>query len=259
MKNYQTTKLKSSIKYGDQFQLGEHVLLNGDATDADLMNKFLKGRKINSIISDIPYGISVVESKLELNLKLGCSKIIANDQLQSESEYCEFNKKWLNIIKPYLEKKNSVYIFNSDKMIFSLRQAMVESGYKFCQLLIWIKNTSVIGRLDYLPAHELIAYGWYGTHQFHKSKDKSVLYCPKPSKSKLHPTMKPVALLRRLILNSTNIGDTVLDCFAGSGSIIIAAEQTKRKCLLVELDSDYCQTIIDRWKRFTSKKAKKIN
>jgi len=254
-----TKKQLNLIKYGQIFKLGNHLLCHGDATDSELVNKFLKDQKIKSVISDIPYGISYVESKSEFKQKLGCPKIIANDQEQSEEEYKEFNKKWLLAMRPSLEKKNSVYIFNSDRMIFALRQAMVESGYKFSQLLIWIKNASVVGRLDYLPQHELIAYGWHGTHEFRKSKDKSVLFCPKPSKSKLHPTMKPVSLLRRLILNSTSIGDIVYDCFGGSGSLIIAAEQTRRKCLMIELDFDYCQTIIDRFERLTGIKAVKIN
>lgn len=254
-----TKKLKKSIKYGDTFQIGNHALCCGDATDTKLVNQFLKGQKIKSVITDIPYGVSYVESKAGFKQKLACPKVIANDQQQTEQEYVEFTKKWLENVKPLLAKKNSVYIFNSDRMIFALRQAMVESGYKFCQLLIWLKNASVVGRLDYLPQHELIAYGWFGTHEFKKSKDKSVLVCPKPSKSKLHPTMKPISLLRRLILNSTDIGDTVFDCFGGSGSLVCAAEQTKRKCLMIELDPQYCQTIIDRFKRLTGIEAEKIN
>jgi len=144
-------------------------------------------------------------------------------------------------------------------MLFALRDGMERAGVKFSQLLIWIKNHSVIGRKDYLPMHELIAYGWYGSHEFRKAKDKSLLFCPKPSKSPLHPTQKPVSLLRRLVLNSTSIGDTVIDCFSGSGSLGIAAEQTKRKSILIELDPEYCQTIIDRFAKVFGIKAKKIH
>ncbi|MDD2807497.1 MAG: site-specific DNA-methyltransferase [Patescibacteria group bacterium] len=259
MKNSPETSQPNLIKYGDRFALGSHSLLCGDATDVTLVEQFLTGQKINAVITDCPYGIAYVENKSDFKQQLGHTKIIANDQEQTEEEYKEFTKRWLLPVRPFLEKKNSVYIFNSDKMIFALRQAMIESGFKFCQLLIWIKNTSVVGRLDYLPQHELIAYGWYGTHEFKKSKDKSVLLCPKPTKSKLHPTMKPISLLRRLILNSTSIGDTVYDCFGGSGSLITAAEQTRRKCLMIELDPAYCQTIIDRFERLTRIKAVKLN
>jgi len=112
--------------------------------------------------------------------------------------------------------------------------------------------------MDYLPQHEFIAYGWFGTHEFHKSKDKSILFYPKPNKSKLHPTMKPVGLLRRLILNSTKVGDAVYDPFGGSGSTLIACEQTKRRCLTIEVDPKYCQTIIDRFNKLTGKEVKRL-
>jgi DNA modification methylase len=152
----------------------------------------------------------------------------------------------------------SFYIFNSDKMLFALRDGMKDSEVKFTQLLIWIKNNVVVGRMNYLPQHELIAYGWYGSHEFYKAKDKSIIYYPKPNKSPLHPTMKPVGLLRNLILNSSKIGDYVYDPFGGSGSTLIACEQTKRKCLMVELDPDYCQVIIDRFKKVSGVKAERI-
>jgi DNA modification methylase len=100
--------------------------------------------------------------------------------------------------------------------------------------------------------HELIATGWYGSHKFYKSKDKSVLFAPKPKKSSLHPTTKPVSLLRKVILNSTQINDIIYDPFAGSGSLLIACEQTKRKCLLVEIDLEYCQTIINTYNKLAS-------
>ena len=115
-----------------------------------------------------------------------------------------------------------------------------------------------MGRLDYLPQHELIAYGWAGTHEFRKAKDRSVLFHPKPTRSPLHPTMKPVGLLRRLVLNSSDVGGVVYDPFGGSGSVLIACEQTKRRCLTVELDPEYCRTIIARWERLTGGKAERI-
>ena len=142
-------------------------------------------------------------------------------------------------------------------MLFALRDGMQNAGFKFTQLLIWIKNHAVVGRMDYLPQHELIAYGWHGAHIFHKSKDKSILFHPKPNKSKLHPTMKPVSLLRQLILNSTKIGDVIYEPFGGSGSTLIACEQTKRNCLCIEIDPEYCQIIVDRYEKVTGIKVRK--
>ncbi len=143
-------------------------------------------------------------------------------------------------------------------MLFALKNGLDQADFKFSQLLIWVKNQPVIGRLDYLPQHELIAYGWFGTHKFYKAKDKSIIYCPKPSKSKFHPTTKPTSLIRRLVLNSTQTSDIVYDPFLGSGTTLLACEQTKRRCFGIELDPEYCQVIIKRWQHLTSGKATKI-
>lgn len=257
MKNSPTKKPKSSIKVGDIFQIGNHVLACGDALDPALVNRAIGQAKIKLLLVDVPYGVLYAEAKAGFS-KIQMNKKILNDDMTGEPEYAKFTKTWLTAVIPYLTRKNAVYIFNSDKMLFALRTGMEQAGLKFSQLIIWIKNHLVVGRKDYLPAHELIAYGWYGTHDFKKAKDRSVLFFPKPSSSPLHPTQKPIALLRRLILNSTNIGDVVYDCFAGSGSTGIACEQTKRSSILIELDSEYCQTIIDRFEKLFGLKAKLI-
>ena len=143
-------------------------------------------------------------------------------------------------------------------MVFALREGIINAGLKFGQLLIWVKTHSIIGRLDYSPQHELIAYCWYGAHEFMKSKDRSVIVYPKPNKSPFHPTTKPIGLIRRLILNSTNIGDVVFDGFLGSGTTLLGCEQTKRVCVGVEIDLEYCQTTIDRFQKLTGIKAIKL-
>jgi len=254
----QTPKQKKSIKYGDIFRIGNHLLACGDACDKELVNKVIGENKINLICCDPPYGIMAVESKDGFS-KLKVNKKILNDDIVSESQYAKFTEDWLTPIIPHLTSKNAAYIFNSDRMIFALREGMKQAGVNFSQLLIWVKNHSVIGRKDYLPQHELIAYGWHSTHKFAKSQDRSVIFYPKPSRSPLHPTQKPIGLLRRLILNSTNIDDIVYDCFAGSGSLGIAAEQIKRVSILIERDEDYCQTIIERFGQLFEIKAQKIN
>jgi len=104
-------------------------------------------------------------------------------------------------------------------------------------------------RKDYNPQHELIVYGWYGQHKFESRQGKTVIFNPRPQKSVLHPTMKPIPLLRKFILNSTKIGDTVYDPFGGSGSTMIGCEHTKRRCLMIEKDETYCQVIIDRFNK----------
>ena len=257
MKNSQDKKPKNSIKHGDIFQIGDHILTCGDARDKSLIDKALKNLKISVVITDVPYGVLYTESKAGFS-KVKVNKNILNDDITSEKEYAKFTSDWIIQLLPHLQKKNTFYIFNSDLMLFALRDGMLGAGLKFSQLLIWIKNHAVIGRKDYLPMHELIAVGWHGAHAFRKAKDKSILFYPKPNKSSLHPTQKPIGLLRRIILNSTEIGDVVYDCFGGSGSTMVACEQAKRKCVMVELDPDYCQTIINRFEKTFGIKAKQI-
>ena len=247
-------KSSNLIKSGSIIKLGDHRLLCGSSTDQAMISKLCKATEVNAIICDPPFGVAVTESKRDLQ-PLNKDKVILNDHLQSDIEYATFSKKWLSAIKPHLTRKNSVYIFNADKMVFALRQAMLAEGFKLSQLLIWVKTHSIIGRLDYLPQHELIVYGWHGVHEFKKAKDKSVLIYPKPNKSKMHPTTKPLALIRRLIMNSTDIGDVIFDGFLGSGTTLLACEQTKRVCYGCEIDLEYCEVIVKRWEKLTGKKA----
>lgn len=250
-------KLSNSIKLGDTFRLASHVLLCGDSRNKEAVAKLIGNHKIKAVITDPPYGVAVTESKEKFQA-LSKNKPILNDHLQSDEEYQVFSREWIEVITPYLELKNSFYIFNSDKMVFALREGMLNAGIKLAQLLVWVKTQAVIGRMDYAPQHELIAYGWFGVHEFLKSKDKSVLVCPKPNKSNMHPSTKPLDLIRRLILNSTRINDIVFDGFLGSGTTLLACEQTKRICIGVEMDTEYCQTIIDRFEKLTGIKAEKL-
>jgi len=250
-------KLKNSIKYGDSFRLGNHLLLCADSRNKDMIAKLVGKYKIKAVINDVPYGVALTESKQNFQALLK-NKAIENDHLQTDEEYTKFTRDWIEAIKPHLERKNSFYIFNSDKMIFALRDGMLQAGLKFAQLLIWVKTQAVIGRMDYAPQHELIAYGWSGTHDFVKSKDKSVLVCPKPSKSPFHPSTKPLDLIRRLILNSTRIGDVVFDGFLGAGTTLLSCEQTKRICIGVEIDPEYCVTTISRFTKLTGLTAEKL-
>ncbi|MCE9585612.1 site-specific DNA-methyltransferase [Candidatus Nomurabacteria bacterium] len=251
------TQSQNSIKYGDTFRLGNHLLLCADSRNKDMVARLVANRKIKAVITDPPYGVNLTESKKALKPLLK-DKTIANDHLQSDAEYEAFSRDWIEAIRPHLERKNAFYIFNCDKMIFALRNGMLAAGMKFTQLLIWVKTHAVIGRMDYAPQHELIAYGWYGTHEFLKSKDKSVIVHPRPNRSPWHPSTKPIGLIRQLVLNSTRIGDVVFDGFLGSGTTLLACEQTKRICIGVEMDTEYCQTIIDRWEKLTKLKVEKI-
>ena len=165
------TKSSNLIKYGDIVKLGNHYLACGDSQDKELVNRIVGKLKIKAVICDPPYGIAVAESKRGFQA-LSKDKAIVNDHIQSDAEYRAFTRNWIEAIMPHLARKNIFYIFNSDRMIFALREGMLQAGVKFGQLLIWVKTHAVIGRMDYAPQHELIAYGWYGTHEFLKSKSQ---------------------------------------------------------------------------------------
>lgn len=248
---------KEDLKLWDVFQIWEHILIYWDSTKKEYLEKVLKNKKIKSIITDPPYGIDYVESKKWFYKSME-HKNIENDEIQTDEKYVDFTSKYLENVKEFLEDKNSYYIFNSDKMIFTLKDALEKEKFKFSQLLVWVKNGWVIWRLDYLPQHELIAYGWYKKHEFLRSKGKTIFHYPKTLKNTIHPTMKPVSLIRELILNSTHIGEYVYDPFLGSGTTMLASEQTKRKCIWVEFEKEYVIKIIERMEKLFSIKAHKL-
>lgn len=236
------------MKQGDIKQLGDHILICGSADDKELLKDI---PKIRMMLTDPPYGVGYVEGKFKKDGKsqISVDREIQNDQLQSEENYETFTRGWLRASKEHLESYNSAYIFNSDLMVRALRNAMEKEGWYYSQTLIWVKSQVVVGRKDYLPQHELIVYGWHGRHKMERSKGKSVMFHPKPSRSRIHPTMKPVGLLRKLILDATKIGDVVYDPFGGSGSTLVACEQTKRRCVMVEIDPFYCKKIVERYEK----------
>lgn len=233
------------MKLGDIVRVGSHVIGRGDARDADFVKRVIGDRKIKMVCCDVPYGVDLVASKSGFS-QIKVPKDILNDGFASDEDYARFTKQWLLAVIPHLERKNSVYIFNSDKMIVPLIGGMRDAGLYFSQILLWIKNTAVVGRKDYLPQFEIIAYGWMGTHEFKKAKDKSVLLYPRPNRSEYHPSQKPIPLIRRLILNATDIGDIVYDGFLGSGTTALSAENVKRSSVSIELDEEYCLTAIKR-------------
>jgi DNA modification methylase len=253
---------RKEAQLGDLWQLGDHRLVCGDAMDPEAVKKAMGGGSIRQILTDPPYGVAYVENKAHFKETIGANlsntTIIKGDQLQTHEQYAEFTKNWLKPAIEYLESYNTVYIFNSDVMMCALRRGMEMAGVYYSQMIIWIKNTIVVGRKDYLPGHEIIAYGWHGRHKMEKGKGKSVIFYPKPHRSALHPTMKPVGLLRKLIENSTKVGEWVYDPFGGSGSTLIACEQFKRKCAMIELAPEYVSTIIQRWELLSGREAIKI-
>ena len=252
--------MKTEIKQGDIYKLSNHIVACGSSLDSAFVSKVVGDRKMRCILVDPPYGVAYVEGKKDLS-KLGVDsdKAIIGDQLQSDDEYAVFTKTWLEAIIPHLESYNACYIFNGDMMFPALRAGMKQAGFYYSQMIVWVKNHVVLGRKDYLPQFELIAYGWKGRHKMERTKAKSIIFHPKPSKSKLHPTQKPVGLLRKLIPNSTKMGECIYDPFLGSGSTLIACEHLGRRCVGIDIDPEYVSTTIARWEKLTGIKAEKIN
>lgn len=152
----------------------------------------------------------------------------------------------------------SFYIWHADSEGLNFRLAIKNSGLTLKQNLIWVKNSLVIGRQDYQWRHEPCLYGWKegAAHNWYSDrKQTTILEFDRPTKSKEHPTMKPIALFAYQLGNSTQRGGLVLDLFGGSGTSIIASEQTGRKCYTMELDEHYCDVILTRWENLTGKKA----
>ncbi|HMP67234.1 MAG TPA: site-specific DNA-methyltransferase [Candidatus Paceibacterota bacterium] len=247
------------INKGDIFEIGNHVVGYGDSLDQEFVRKVVGKAKIKIILCDPPYGVAYVENKKNFaKLSSNTEKIIINDHIQTEAEYEEFTQKYLKPIIPHLEEYNACYIFNGDSMFPSLRVGMKKVGFHYGQMLIWLKNQPVMSRKDYLSMYELIAYGWFGKHKTERSKAKNVIYYPRPQKSRLHPTQKPIGLLRRIIPDNTKVGDVVYDPFLGSGSTALACEHLGRKCIGIEIDEKYFLTTIKRLEKLTKSVAIKI-
>ena len=251
---------KLPVKYGQIYTVGNHRIACGDSLDGEFVKSVVGENKIRAVLTDPPYGVAYVENKKGV-AKLGAkdAEVIKGDHLQSEDEYVQFSKAWLEALIPHLDDYNTFHIFNSSTQFLALRTAMQQCDIYFSQMLVWIKNQPVMSRKDYLPQHELIAYGWDGKHKFERSQGKDLIFHPRPSKSKLHPTQKPIGLLRKLIPNVTKIDDYIYDGFLGSGSTAIACQHLGRRCVGIEQDPAYVETCLKRLEKLTKEPRKLRN
>ena len=237
---------------GDVWFLGDHRLLCGDATQIDSVEKVLAGDLADMVWTDPPYNVNygaTIEGKSR-----GKKRRIANDNLGDGFEQF-LRDACANILSV---TKGAVYICMSSSELHTLRNAFTSAGGHWSTFIIWAKNTFTLGRSDYQRQYEPILYGWReGTdHYWCGARDQGdVWFVNKPVANDLHPTMKPVELIERAILNSSKSRDTVLDPFAGSGSTLIACEKTGRQARLIELDPKYCDVIIRRFEEFSGKRA----
>jgi site-specific DNA-methyltransferase (adenine-specific) len=237
---------------GDIWILGNNKLLCGDSTDQIAIQGFFGEVQADLYLTDPPYNVDYV-GKTKDALK------IQNDK-QTDDKFIQFLSDAFIAADNHLKMGASFYIWHSDSEGLNFRLACINAKWKLRQTLIWEKNSMVMGRQDYQWQHEPCLYGWKegSSHSWYSDrKQTTIIKHDRPTKSKLHPTMKPVSLMEYLINNSTKQGDIVFDSFCGSGSTLIACEKLQRSCYGVELDPKYCDVIVKRWEQWTGQKATK--
>jgi DNA modification methylase len=271
---------------GDLWRLGEHRLLCGDASQAEEVDRLRAGAAIHLVHTDPPYNVQV-EPRSNNAQAAGLSsfatatpkreRLRAADQARpttkklrakdrpltndfvSEQAFQQLLHAWFGNLARVLEPGRAFYIWGGYANCSSYPPVLKTVGLYFSQAIIWNKLHPVLTRKDYMGAHEWCFYGWRegAAHQFFGPSNATDLWEVK----KIHPpamihlTEKPVALALRAVQYSSRAGESVLDLFGGSGSTLIAAEQTGRRALLMEIDALYCDVIVQRWEQFTGKKA----
>ena len=250
---------------GDLYELNGHRILCGDCTDEETVSRLMDGEKADMVFTDPPYGVEYSKKNAMLNSLDGGNRIekeIEDDSLGGELK--EMLKIAFTLIESSLKDTASFYVCSAqggDMMMMMMIDCMTEGGLSYRHMLVWVKNNHVLGRCDYNYKHEPILYGWKKSHKFYGNGEHktSVWAIDKPHKSKLHPTMKPVKLIVNAILNSTDGNSIVIDTFLGSGSTLIACEQTNRICYGLEIDPQYIDVIVQRWVNFTGIETIKKN
>lgn len=237
-------------KLGDIWILGNHRLMCGDSTHKDDIMRLMNNQDADMLLTDPPYNVDYVGKTAEA-LK------IKNDNMD-DNQFYEFLRKVFENMYIVTKEGASIYVFHADTEGINFRKAFKDAGFKLAECLIWKKDCFVMGRQDYQWQHEPVLYGWKEgkAHYFINDRTQStILEFDRPKQSTLHPTMKPIDLIAKLIKNSSRENDIILDLFGGSGSTIIAAEQLNRCCYTMELDPKYCDVIVKRWETLTNKEA----
>lgn len=226
-------------KSGDLWLLGNHRLLCGDSTKAETYEMLMNGKKANLVVTDPPYNVNYQ----------GTAGKIKNDNLENDKFY-QFLFDAFTCMEKAMADDASIYVFHADTEGLNFRKAFADAGFYLSGTCIWKKQSLVLGRSPYQWQHEPCLFGWKknGKHQWYSDRKQTTIWeFDKPKKNGDHPTMKPVPLIAYPIKNSSMSNCIVLDPFGGSGSTLIACEQTNRICHTIELDEKYCDVIIKRY------------
>ena len=228
------------VERGDIWTVGRHRLLCGDATSAEDVAALMDGKKANLIVTDPPYNVA---------FKSGSGLSIQNDSMENGEFYTFLYNSFQNMAE-HLEKGGAAYVFHADTEGLNFRKAFVDAGFHLAGVCIWVKNSLVLGRSDYQWQHEPVLYGFLknGKHPWYSDRKQTTIWnYDKPKRNKNHPTSKPLDLLGYPICNSSQENAIVLDTFGGSGSTMMACEQTNRICCMMELDEKYASVILRRY------------
>lgn len=283
---------------GSAWRLGDHVVICGDSTDPDTIDRLkelMDGEGFDLCVTDPPYNVAYGQhmrpSEAKALNRRTDGLVIDNDEFADEQAFTEFLTDAFRNVAGALKPGAAMYAWLATTHLPACDAAYRAAGIEPRQVLIWVKNTIVMGRQDYQWQHEGCIYGWKeGSHYFTSSRKEStvfedvkpvtkmtkqelmdevkrlrdgdvetdVIHCDKPAKSEEHPTMKPVKLIARQLRNSSRKGETVIDPFGGSGTTLIACEQMGRRCGTVELDPHYAKVIVKRWEDMTGQRAQRV-
>ena len=227
---------------GDVWVLGRHRLVCGDSTNKETFDALMQDEKANLVITDPPYNVNYE----------GTAGKIKNDNMADEKFYNFLLDAFKNT-EAVMASDASIYVFHADTEGLNFRRAFKDAGFYLSGTCIWKKQSLVLGRSPYQWQHEPILFGWKkgGKHQWYTGRKETTIWeYDKPKKNSDHPTMKPIPLLAYPIQNSSMSNCIVLDPFGGSGSTLIACQQTDRICRTVELDEKFCDVIVKRYIEF---------
>jgi len=244
---------ENRVAIGDVWQLGDHKLHCGDALDVGAYEKLLGEDKADLVWTDPPYGVSYVGKTKD-------ALTIQNDTLDMKGLE-DFLRDAFTLIFAYSKEGACWYVAAPSGNLFLSFALPLHELEIWRHTIVWVKNSLVLGRADYHYRHESIFYGWKpgAAHQEPPNRKQDTVWeFDRPTASKQHPTMKPIDLILRSIENSSRVGDIVLDAFAGSGSVLIACEHSKRQARVIELDPFYCDVILTRWENATGQTAVKL-
>ena len=226
-------------KTGDIWHLGRHRLVCGDSTLSETYDVLMDGKNANLVVTDPPYNVNVEETAGK----------IKNDNMSDEDFYKFLLDSFTNM-KRHMENDASIYVFHADTQGYNFRKAFQEAGFYLSSCCIWKKNSLVLGRSPYQWQHEPCLFGWKkgGKHQWYSDRKQTTIWeYDRPKSSREHPTMKPVSLIAYPIKNSSMSNCIVLEPFCGSGSTLIACEETNRICYAIELDEKFVDVIVKRY------------